>query len=115
MLSAELARKHAHDAELHAERAGVELTRLEKLCEPGFDDAAMQAIRQLITTDGVVELSETNQKESIMRHVSSEGALHDPNHTDCCELRQNLDASLHAPFIRQVIATHGLVRFVMYD
>ncbi|KAJ4375555.1 hypothetical protein N0V86_007088 [Didymella sp. IMI 355093] len=55
-LSAELARKHARDAELDAERAGIELQRLEKLCKPGFGDEMMQAIRQLIVAAGVVEL-----------------------------------------------------------
>ncbi|KAF1926227.1 uncharacterized protein M421DRAFT_94085 [Didymella exigua CBS 183.55] len=53
-LSAELARKHARDAELNAERAGVELKRLEQLCEPDFDDDTMQAIRQLIMAAGIV-------------------------------------------------------------
>jgi hypothetical protein len=52
--SAELARKHARDAELNVERVGIELQRLEKLCEPSFDDETMQAIRQLIVTAGVV-------------------------------------------------------------
>ncbi|KAF3041708.1 hypothetical protein E8E12_006374 [Didymella heteroderae] len=55
-LSAELARKHARDAELKAERAGIELQRLEKLCESGFDSDTMQAIRQLTVMAGVAPL-----------------------------------------------------------
>lgn len=53
-LSAELAKKHARDAELNAERAIIELQRLEELCKPNFDDDTMQAIRQLIVATGVV-------------------------------------------------------------
>jgi hypothetical protein len=56
-MSAELARKHARDAELNAERAGVELQRLQKLCEPDFDDETLQAIKLLTMTTGVVEPS----------------------------------------------------------
>ncbi|KAF2627524.1 hypothetical protein BU25DRAFT_49456 [Macroventuria anomochaeta] len=58
-LSAELARKHARDAELNADRAGIELKRLEKLCESSFDDETMLAIKQLIVAAGIIKLSET--------------------------------------------------------
>lgn len=55
-LSAELARKHARDAELNAENAHIGLQRLEKLCKPDFDDdETMQAIRQLSVASGIVE------------------------------------------------------------
>lgn len=57
-LSAELARKHARDAELNADRAGLELKRLVQLCEPGFDDETMQSVKQLITAAGVGRLPE---------------------------------------------------------
>jgi len=53
-LSAELARKHARDAELNAERVGIELQRLERLCKPSFDNETMQAVRQLIVASGGV-------------------------------------------------------------
>ncbi|UPX13173.1 uncharacterized protein EKO05_0003697 [Ascochyta rabiei] len=56
-MSAELARKHACDAELSAERAGVELKRLVKLCEHGFDSETLRAMKQLITASGVARLS----------------------------------------------------------
>jgi len=44
---------------LHAQRASVELKRLEKLCEPSFDNEMLQALEQLITAPGIVTLSET--------------------------------------------------------
>ncbi|KAF3036364.1 hypothetical protein E8E11_002900 [Didymella keratinophila] len=53
-LSAELARKHARDAELNAEHVGIELQRLERLCKPSFDNETMQAVRQLIVVSGGV-------------------------------------------------------------
>jgi hypothetical protein len=53
-LGAELARKHARDAELNVERVGIELQRLERLCTPSFDEETMQAIRQLISTASFV-------------------------------------------------------------
>ncbi|KAJ4988826.1 hypothetical protein SVAN01_05633 [Stagonosporopsis vannaccii] len=55
-LSAELAKKHARDAELNADRAGLELKRLAKLCEPVFDNETMQSIKQLIMAAGVGRL-----------------------------------------------------------
>ncbi|XPS79879.1 hypothetical protein M3J09_011849 [Ascochyta lentis] len=61
-VSAELARKHARDAELNAERAGVELKRLEKLCEPGFGCEVLQAMKQLITAAVFDEISEAVAK-----------------------------------------------------
>lgn len=59
-LSAELARKHAREAELNADRAGLELKRLAKLCEPNFDWETMQLIKQLFREAGVVKLPETH-------------------------------------------------------
>lgn len=56
-MSAELARKHARDAELNAERADIGLQRLKKLCESSFDDETMQAIKELITAAGIIEPS----------------------------------------------------------
>ncbi|KAJ4333550.1 hypothetical protein N0V95_009395 [Ascochyta clinopodiicola] len=61
-MGAELASKHARDAEASAKRAGVELKRLVKLCEPGFDLEALQAINQLIADASVPELSGSAEK-----------------------------------------------------
>jgi hypothetical protein len=43
---AEVARKHARDAELNVERMRLELTRLEKLCL--FDEESVHMIRKLV-------------------------------------------------------------------
>lgn len=53
--SAELAIKHAHNAELNAWRVSNELRRLEKLCEPGFDKETIMAIKQLIMATGTLD------------------------------------------------------------
>jgi hypothetical protein len=53
-ISAAKAKKHARDAELNAERAGVELERMQKLCEPDFDHETLQAIKNLMRCAGAV-------------------------------------------------------------
>ena len=53
-ISAAKAKKHARHAELNAERAGVELERMQTLFEPHFDHETMQAIRQLIHCVGAI-------------------------------------------------------------
>lgn len=63
-MSAELAKKHARDAKLNAERAGIGLKRLETLCEHGFDVETMQMIKQLIATAGAIVHSETKGSET---------------------------------------------------
>ncbi|KAF3002646.1 hypothetical protein E8E13_009318 [Curvularia kusanoi] len=45
--SAELAKRHAADADLNARRVWADLKRLKELCEPGFDTETMQAIQRL--------------------------------------------------------------------
>ncbi|KAJ8114072.1 hypothetical protein OPT61_g3951 [Boeremia exigua] len=62
-VSAELARKYACDAELNADRAGVELKRLEKLCGPSFDDKTMQAIKQVIAAASTSKDPEASSKQ----------------------------------------------------
>ncbi|KAL6708809.1 hypothetical protein ACN47E_002216 [Coniothyrium glycines] len=47
-LSAELARKHARDAELNVERAGMEISHLERLCKASFDVETLAAVKELI-------------------------------------------------------------------
>nr|GFD56862.1 hypothetical protein [Tanacetum cinerariifolium] len=59
-ISAELARKHARDAELNVERAGLGLKRLEKLCEPGFDNETMQLVRHVIMATGTCVTNATS-------------------------------------------------------
>ncbi|KAH6643065.1 hypothetical protein C7974DRAFT_386722 [Boeremia exigua] len=61
-LSAELAWKYARDADLKAQCAGTELERLQKLCQPSFDNETMQAIKQLITAAGVTRLPKSSGK-----------------------------------------------------
>ncbi len=66
-MCAERARQHARDAELSAERTCIALERLQKLCEPSFDEETMQAFKQLITTaDGSRPIMSSNEQASHM-------------------------------------------------
>jgi hypothetical protein len=47
-ISAAKAKKHARQAEMNAKWAGVELERMQKLCESDFDHETMRAIRKLV-------------------------------------------------------------------
>lgn len=53
-ISAAKAKKHARHAELNAERATVELERMQKLCEPVFDHETVQAIKELVKCVGAL-------------------------------------------------------------
>jgi hypothetical protein len=48
MQNADLAKKHARDAELNVGRASVELNKLQELCTPDFDIETLQAIKNLV-------------------------------------------------------------------
>ncbi|KAJ4322642.1 hypothetical protein N0V94_002295 [Neodidymelliopsis sp. IMI 364377] len=50
-ISAETAKKHASDAELNAERAGLEMQRLLELCESELDNETLQALKLLIVDE----------------------------------------------------------------
>ena len=52
-LSAEKAKKHARDAELNAQRAGVEIDRLQRLCETDFDTKTRETIQEMIQEAGL--------------------------------------------------------------
>ncbi|KAH7394347.1 hypothetical protein BKA66DRAFT_456139 [Pyrenochaeta sp. MPI-SDFR-AT-0127] len=54
-VSTEKARKHARDAELHADRAGMALIQLQKLCEPILDGQTLLAIKELVQQAGLVD------------------------------------------------------------
>jgi hypothetical protein len=53
-ISATKAKRHAREAEINAERAGIELERLQKLCEPDFDHETVQAIKELVMCVGSI-------------------------------------------------------------
>jgi hypothetical protein len=57
-ISATKAGKHARQAKLNAERAGVELERMQKLCEPDFDHETIEAIKILVKCVGAIECDE---------------------------------------------------------
>ena len=69
-MSADLAKKHAIEAEFNAKRACIELGRLESLCEPGFDTETMQAIRQLISAVNNTELPCSNGEPKCLDGMS---------------------------------------------
>ncbi|KAJ4292541.1 hypothetical protein N0V90_009204 [Kalmusia sp. IMI 367209] len=54
-ISATKAQKHARQAELNAQRASVELGRLQQLCEPELDDETVRAIKDLVRSVSSVE------------------------------------------------------------
>lgn len=47
-LCAELAKKHALEAEMNAERIAVELKRFDELCNSDLDNESMQTIKQIV-------------------------------------------------------------------
>lgn len=60
-MSTEKARKHARDAELNAERAGMELVRMQKLCAPVLDSETLLAIEELLRHDGLIGPAEESE------------------------------------------------------
>lgn len=56
--SAEQARKHSQDAEMHANRAIEELFRLQKLCEPRMNEESLKTLKELLKSGGFDEARE---------------------------------------------------------